>query len=590
MTQAEAELILPRQARDERLKMLRSRARDLAKIVKRGETQYEQTLRNVHAEIEKLADLNAAEDDVAVFAYRYFSDEQNPENGAENIIRNVAPDVPHEAIDEVAPIHADMYDMINKSVRSKRGGQYVIASPRGHAKTQIVAVINTLHALCYRRKRYALLLSETDSLSKKIVASIANQLKYNAKLRADFGELLHVEKLRNRKDSDEHFITTNGVLVEASSSGKQLRGKTHNGHRPDLIICDDLSSLNNEATENLRNQLREWFNTVVEPLGDESSDLFFIGTMVTQSGLLSHILSRKDFKRTFHKAIINEPKNKQLWADWENLYISEDDQRPADEFYEANRDAMEEGVLLAWPRRWTYLELMEIKINRGRRAFASEYMNESMADDEAVFKPDDYTYYRQPYPSRPNILEYDGKYVDVNKMRIVGAWDTALAGTHRSAQNAFVTIAKDDETGRMFVLDVLATHDQPREFIPQILQRIADYDHEIIFTEGIGAYREFGEQLADTARRNGFLTTQFKNITTHGRANKAGRIEELAPMFYNKSLILSEKHPQLIEQLRGYTGKKRATELVDILDALVMAASHVYKRKKLKPMAKPAGF
>ena len=578
----------PRDDRIVRYKEFKKRAEKLSKMVKKGETQYSDTLIGVHNEVQRLEAINKAETDLAVFAYRYFSDQFNANNQAGNIIRNVSEDKPHESPEEIAPIHADMYSMLNDAATSGKGGNYCIASPRGHAKTQIAAVINAIHALVYRRKKYVLLLSETDSLSKKIVASIANQLKYNEKLREDFGVLLKVEKLQNRKDSDENFITSTGVLVEASSAGKSLRGKTHNGHRPDLIILDDVSSINNEATENLRTQLIEWFNAVVEPLGDESTDLFFVGTLVTQSGLLSHVLARKDFKKSFHKAIISHPSKRKLWNDYEEIYTTSDTLEPPKRFYAEHREEMEKGIKLAWPHRWTYRELLEIKINRGARAFASEYMNESLADDERIFSPDDYQYYRRPFEDNPDKIEYNGDYIRLRDLHIVGAWDVAMAGSKRSAENAFVTVGRDETTGRIYVLDVYATREPPSVFIREILNRMAEYRHDRVLVEGVGAYSEFHAQLQDAARVSGLISSRIELIKSHGRQSKESRIEQLEPVFANKTLILSERHPQLIEQLRGYGS--RGNQLVDILDALAMATNNVKNKRKLSPMDKPPGF
>src|SRR5690606_947087 len=104
-----------------------------------------------------------------------------------------------------------------------------------------------IHQLVFRKRRYILVISETDSLSKKLIGWINKQLKFNRKLREDFGPLLHEKNTMNEKDNEEAFLTLTGALVEASSSGKQLRGKRHGAIRPDLVIVDDPSSQNNEG-------------------------------------------------------------------------------------------------------------------------------------------------------------------------------------------------------------------------------------------------------------------------------------------------------------------------------------------------------
>jgi hypothetical protein len=83
-----------------------------------------------------------------------------------------------------------------------------------------------LHQVVFRRRKYVLIISETDSLSKKLIGWVNKQLKFNELLREDFGVLLHERNQQNEKDNEEAFITLSNTLIEASSSGKQLRGKS----------------------------------------------------------------------------------------------------------------------------------------------------------------------------------------------------------------------------------------------------------------------------------------------------------------------------------------------------------------------------
>ncbi|MDT2295474.1 hypothetical protein P7H15_25415 [Paenibacillus larvae] len=50
--------------------------------------------------------------------------------------------------------------------------------------------------------------------------------------------------------------------------GKLFVDETGTGVRPDLVICDDLEDKRNTNTEQLRQELFDWFTKVVVPLGD----------------------------------------------------------------------------------------------------------------------------------------------------------------------------------------------------------------------------------------------------------------------------------------------------------------------------------
>lgn len=583
MAQVKAEWLDSTQ-RNKRIGLLQKTAKVVSKRVSSGSYDDNDvaTLKSLDDEIKRMQAIKTGEQDVSAFAYRYFSDEHNPENQAGNIIRNNDDGTPHEKLEEIAPIHRDFYDVCDKVAWKKRKGSYVIAAPRGHAKTQVFSVILALHQLCFRKRHFVLILSETDSLSKKIVSSIASQLKYNEKLRADFGELLHVQALKNAKDNEEAFITTTNVLVEASSAGKSLRGKTHLSHRPDLLLADDLSSLANEGTEAQRQKLIEWFNSVVMPLPAKDAAIVFVGTKVTATGLLSHLLGRRDFESVFHQAIISPSENAQLWSDYLHLYQTEEDWEIVEQFYRENEAEMEAGVKLAWPARWTYRELMHVKSNIGARSFASEYMNESFAEDEQLFKVDSYEYYRKTFDNSTPTIVYNDKYIPVHSLTITGAWDVAMAASNRSALNAFVTIGRDEKTGLVYILDVYATREVPSVFMEKILDRIHEYRHNKIVVEGIGAYADFARQLMERTRQERLYSSRIETVKSHGRKSKEQRIEQLEPMFANKSLILNANHDVLIEQLRQYP-----QGLVDAIDALQIAMQSGGK-KKARIMDKPS--
>ncbi len=571
--------------RKQRLRTLERAIRALA--AKAGKTsltrQESQQLVSMDNEANRLRAIIKGEYDVAFFAYEYFSDERNPNNEASNIIRHFNDDKLHETIEEVAKIHRDMYDICDQMTKRK-DKRFVIAAPRGHAKSSIISTIKALHSLAYGHDDYILIISETDTLAKRLVASIANQLKYNDKLREDFGELLHVQSTKNERDNEDTFITTRKQLVEASSAGKSLRGKTFNGKRPSLLIADDLSSLNNEGTEEQRLKLIHWWNSTLEPLPSSDGVIVFVGTRVTATGLLSHLLGRRDYKQLFHAAVINEPDNPQLWSDYLHMYASDATDAELDAFYSQHEAELNEGVQLAWSNRWSYRELMHVKASIGSRAFASEYMNQSFASDEQHFKPEEYAYGRRVFDGQYHIdaIEYDGKYYYLRDMEMVSCWDPALAGNKRSALNAYVTLGRHKETGLVFVVDVYASREVPSEFIMQILPRLVEYRPHKVVVEGIGAYRAYADQLADTMRVNSIYHTRLETIKTHGTKSKASRIESLEVPLANHSLILNRDHKEVYRELQEYPNG-----VVDVLDAIEMAFSSA-KKKKAEIQAKPA--
>lgn len=512
--------------------------------------------------------VHRAEVDVAYFAYEYLSDEANPEN-EDNIIQH-AEDKQHDPIDKMAPIHREFYNLCDHVNHEDRSARLAIAAARGNSKSGVFSNTFPLHQTVFRRRKYILVISETDNLSKKLIGWVNKQIKFNEKIRADFGPLLDVRNQQNEKDNEEAFITTTNTLVEASSSGKQLRGKRHGSYRPDLVVIDDPSSMNNEGTKEAREKLNHWFNAVVMPIGSKSTSIVVVGTIVSATGLLSTVLARKDFKSSFHSAIVNEPNNPQLWEQYCEIYARSDDMAEPDAFYEANREALEDGVELAWSWRWTYRALMHEKVNMGSKAFNSEYRNLAFSEDEQFFFPENYAKYHFNYEDGTAYVIYDGRKIDVRELTVVGAWDVAMGKSKRSDYNSLIVVGKYEKTGHIFVLDEYATKEPPHKFMDVIIDKIAQWRISTLNVETINAYHEFYRQLQEKARFLGLNYCHINDVKSH-KSSKEQRIESLEPILQNKTLVLNDRHTILLDQMAQYP----FADHDDSLDACQLAVDNI---------------
>jgi predicted phage terminase large subunit-like protein len=566
---------LNRAEREQRIDLLSERVRKLAALIKAGKaTDYHiDTFRSDKAELAQLKRVHRAEVDVAYFFYEYLSDEKNPEN-EDNVIRNSDDGTPHDTMEKIAPIHHDFFEHCDYVNEVERNARLAIAAARGHNKSGTYSNGFPLHQIVYRRRKYVLLISETDSLSKKLIGWINKQLKFNAKLREDFGVLLNERNQQNEKDNEEAFITLSNTLVEASSSGKQLRGKRHGAMRPDLVIIDDPSSMNNEGTKEAREKLVHWFNSVVVPIGSKATAIVLVGTMVSATGLLNHVLKRKDFKSSFHGAVISEPSNPKLWDEYCELYARSESMEEVDAFYKANRESLEAGIVLAWPWRWTYRALMHEKVNMGTRAYNSEYRNLAFSEDEQFFFPENYAKYHYYYENQTAYIMYEELKIPMRDLYVVGAWDIAMGKNSRSDYNAVVMVGKHAPTGLIFVLDVHASKEQAHTYIDICIDKIRKFNAKIFSVETINAYHEFYRQLQEKARVEGVYKCRINDVKSHG-SSKEQRIESLEPLCHNKTLVFNDRHTMLLDQMAQYP----FLDNDDILDSVQQAVNSIFKPK-----------
>jgi predicted phage terminase large subunit-like protein len=569
---------LDKAARSERIKLVSERAKKVRKLIESGRATayHRESFRADIAELKRLRRIDRAEEDIAYFTYEYLSDAGNPDN-EDNVIRHGEDGTPHDPIENIAPIHREFFDLCDYVDHEVRNARLAIAAARGHSKSGMFSNDFPLHQIVYRKRKFILLISETDSLSKQLAGWIKKQLKFNEKLRQDFGPLMHERSNMNEKDNEELFITLSGTMVDASSSGKQLRGKRHGSRRPDLVIVDDPSSINNEGTKEAREKLVHWFNSVVVPIGTKATAIILVGTMVSATGLLNHVLKRRDFKSSFHGAIIQEPDNPQLWERYCEIYArSDEESTEADDFYNENRDELEAGIILAWPWRWTYRALMHEKVNMGTRAYNSEFRNLAFSEDEQFFFPDTYGYFRFEYEGGRRFIRYEDMRIPVEDLTISGAWDIAQGKNARSCYNAVLTVGRYEKTGHIFVLDEYASKEQPHKYIDLIIEKMKEWRHNIFSVETINAQHEFYRQLQERMRIEGITRTRLNDIKSY-KSSKEERIESLEPLFHNKTLILNASHSMLIDQLAQYP----FGDYVDSADALQLSVENVAKAKKL---------
>ncbi len=130
----------------------------------------------------------------------------------------------------------------------------VIAAPRGHAKTTFYALIKVIHAIVYQYEAYILIIGLAQPDATRKVADVLEELRHNELLKEVYGQLApkRGDYTGVARWGTKQFITQNGVVVEGRSKGQSLRGLKRGAHRPTLILCDDIESLEGVQNEEQR--------------------------------------------------------------------------------------------------------------------------------------------------------------------------------------------------------------------------------------------------------------------------------------------------------------------------------------------------
>lgn len=548
-------------------KYIAPRVRKLAALT----TEQKVELKRYTDEFKRLQAIERGEGDLLFFSYYYFGEDLNADNNG-NWIPAFGVDKPYE----MAPdFHGEICDIMNVVSTQEVNKRVAVAAPRSHAKSSFLSKAFPIHEIVYRLRKYIILISETPSVSTANLEWIKTQLQHNEKLRRDFGPIFHPKQQMNPRDNSAEFIAWEDLgegkqrqitLVQAASSGQALRGRNWNGNRPDLIVCDDLEDKRNTNTEQLRQELKDWFSQVVIPLGDpegKRTAIVFMGTTVHHDSLLINVMkNRSDFESKRFQAIITPPKREDLWEQCRRIYTDrerKDSAKQAELFYVANRAEMDEGAVVLWPSVQPLFKLMAWKWDNGSKAFNTEYMNNPVDEESQIFNVEKFTY----WTDKRDAIPYDSGEYDIS----MGV-DLAM-GKERGDYSAISVVARHKESKVTYVIDSYGERIKPERFFGEIVARVLKYQPDVIAVEANMAQEFFADELKKKLINVGYPASTRLYKVKH-RSRKDLRIEALGPDIETGQLQFSRKHSLLLEQFELY-GTNVHDDLPDSLEMAVSA-------------------
>ena len=293
----------------------------------------------------------------------------------------------------------------------------VIAAPREFAKTTVCSFGYVLHQICFGKRRFIIIGSDTEDLASDITGYIFLELLYNDRIRQDFGELV-----KGTRTVDD-FVTSNDVRVKARGRGQRLRGLKHRQWRPDLVILDDLENDLNVRNPDIVRQIMEWITSAVYPSMEANGSLFIIGTILRRRSALDVMLTSEEepychFTRRIYRAITEEGKS-------------------------------------LWEAKHPLSRLLRQKQLMGTTAFNQEKMNEPV-HEAGVFRQEWIRYYH------PDTLKD-------KELKIIGFFDPSLESGASSDYKAMVTVGLATTGDGFLCHGCLYSKDDAGEYTPDYL-------------------------------------------------------------------------------------------------------------------------
>lgn len=445
-------------------------------------------------------------EDVAAFAVKYFA----------HFMRDQATGEPISP----AEFHTELYQMLlNEKLAA-------IAAPREHAKSTIVSVIFVLYCVCYKLRRFIVLISDTQDQAALQMAAVKAEIEYNDRLREDFGELVGRDAW-NVND----IRTVTEISISARGAGQSLRGLRYRGWRPDLVICDDLENDEAVASPERRESLMRWFTGTVMNLG-KGCQIFVIGTILHYDSLLSALLDEERFKRFAKRR------------------------------YEAIDQEFTPGSVL-WPAKWDVQSLKDKAEDIGDVMFNQEFRNLPISESTQVFREEWITAHAFTRDELRRREEQGEQFATISYN------DPAISLKDKADYFASVTIKVD---AKGFILVSRAEQDR-MPFNKQIEFMLSRYDMEkpiVVGVEEIAYQAALKQELERVGRETGRyipvvgvknLTDKFLRISTMGPLVESGTIrfclDGTQKTLISQLLFLGKIKDDLADALQGAVGLAR---------------------------------
>ena len=359
-----------------------------------------------------------------------------------------------------------------------RGGLFALAMPRGSGKSTI-SECACIWAVLYGHREFVCLIGSDEGHAMDMLDAIKMELDGNDLLLEDFPEVVYpiqcLDGIANRcngqlyKGERTHIgwtareivlptipsSTASGAIIKVAGITGRIRGmkyKRADGRtvRPTLVVLDDPQT--DESARSLSQCATRESILAGAVLGLAGPGKKISGimpcTVIRPGDMADSILDRDkhpEWNGERTKMVYSFPANEKLWQRYAELRAESMRQgnggEEATAFYRDNRQAMDEGAVIAWPERFNHDELSDIQhaMNlklQDEAAFFAEYQNEPLpaetaSDDELTADQVAAKFNRMKRDEVPVGCDHVTAFIDVQAnllFWVVAAWEDDFTG------------------------------------------------------------------------------------------------------------------------------------------------------------------
>lgn len=365
----------------------------------------------------------------------------------------------------------------------------VFAAPRGFAKSTLISLVVPLFWGCHKRKRFIVMVSNTDSQAEMLAETIRKEFEENEHIKEVFGELRGDRfvngalKWTNQDFTiahtdppgslDRRHITWTTRYVARGMLVK-IRGAKSRARRPDGLILDDCENQENVVTPEQREKVWLFFTKTLLPMLVPRGGTFLaVGTVLHLDSLLARLLGQK-YGRFYIRRL------------WKAIVAGES----------------------IFPARFPVGLLLQMKEKIGGAAWASEYENNPVDEEARKFRPEWMKWYRRSdLTVRGGALFFRGQ-----PLRIIMGVDPAIEEKEDAAIDEFAVVVLGVTPARD-VLILWVYHDRI-DFPAQVNMLLQTKDHWAVALTGMekpGYQRVLAQQAFIQSKKRFQGIRQLKN-------------------------------------------------------------------------------
>lgn len=297
------------------------------------------------------------------------------------------------------------------------------AAPRAHAKSTAITHALTLFLFLFRKKKYGIIVSRTESQASQFLGDIKSELLFNEPLR----DLFEVKRIIKDAVTDIIVEMNDGhrFRIQALGAEQEVRGRKWNNMRPDYIVCDDIETDELVESDDRREKFKNWFFKALVPILGTDGTIVVVGTILHMDSVLMRLLNNEEWTSKLYKA----------------------------------HEGFDDFSNILWPEQWPEEKLRKIRqnyINDGySEGYAQEYLNDPISHGEAFFRKEDF-----------KSIEDDMRGAPASRY---ASADLAISDKDRSAYSVFV-VGELDATRRLRVIQVIRFRGDANDIINTMLE------------------------------------------------------------------------------------------------------------------------